>query len=68
MTVLVDPHQPTYAEFPGHRYRGAGGWIMFAVAAAFVALLAIAEGRSLAHVLSVRAAHRPRPAGDAVGS
>ncbi len=57
VTVLVDPHQPGYAEFPGHRYRGGGGWIIFAVAAVVVGLLALREGRALAHVLGVRARH-----------
>jgi hypothetical protein len=57
VSVLVDPRQPGYAELPGHRYRGAGGWLIFAVIAALLALLALAEARALAHVLAVRGRH-----------
>lgn len=60
VTVAVDRHQPGYAELPGHRYRGAGGWIIFAVAAALVSLLALAEARTLAHVLAVKRRHQTR--------
>ncbi len=55
--VLVDPRQPTYAELPDHRYRGADGWLIFAFAAAVLALLAIREGHSLARVLAVDRRH-----------
>jgi hypothetical protein len=68
VTVLVDPHQPGYAEFPGHRYRGAGGWIIFAAAAFVVALLALREARALAHVLRLRYRHRPGQSAAWVGS
>lgn len=68
VTVLVDPRQPTYAELPGHRYRGAGGWILFAAAAGLLGLLALREGRALAQVLALRAQHRPRQVDDLVGS
>jgi hypothetical protein len=68
VTVLVDPHQPGYAEFPGHRYRGAGGWIIFAVAAMVVGLLALREAQALAHVLRVRARHGAGQRAGLVGS
>jgi hypothetical protein len=68
VTVLVDPHQPGYSEFPGHRYRGAGGWIIFAVAAVLVALLALREAQALAHVLRARRQHRAGQSPGLVGA
>lgn len=67
VTVLVDPHQPGYAEFPGHRYRGSGGWIIFAVASVVVGLLAVREAQALAHVLRLPSRHRPGQSAELVG-
>jgi hypothetical protein len=68
VTVLVDPREPGYAELPGHRDRGAGGWIIFAAAAAVVALLALGEARALVRVMALRARHRPGQTAQLVGS
>ncbi len=39
-SVLVDPNDPGYAEFPGVAFKNAAEWILLLVGAAFFALLA----------------------------
>lgn len=39
-TVLLDPHQVTYAELPGSPYHGGGGWLLLAIVAVVALILA----------------------------
>ena len=50
VSVLVDPEQPGYAEFPGSTFELAWPWILFAAAAVFFGGLAIADGLDLRRV------------------
>lgn len=51
VTVLVDPNDPNYAEFPGQPLEHGGGWILVAILAGLLILLdvyaAIVVGRRL---------------------
>jgi hypothetical protein len=58
VTVLVDPKQPSYAELPGHAYTTAIQWILGFALAAFLALLAYFDWRSLSRALAKRRAAR----------
>lgn len=56
-TVLVDPKQPDYAEFPGAPFE-TGTWILLAIIAVFFAALAVLDGLVLRHELTHRREHR----------
>lgn len=54
LTVLVDRHQPGYAELPGHPDATSSQWIVGFVLAVVFALLAVRDARMLRRLLAAR--------------
>ncbi len=57
VTVLVDPQQPGYAEFPGSRFVTSWEWTILLVGAVVVGWLTFLDGRALLRLLAHRRDH-----------
>lgn len=65
VTVLLDPHQPAYGEFPGKPVQDRGSWIVLAVFAAVLAaldILVLAGVILVARIWFARRSGKTRPA------